>query len=91
MIVGMVSDKDFDAVIPLMPREAYYIFTRASVARSLSAEELADKFLHEGFEGEIAPDVQSAYRRAIELADNDDFVFVGGGSTFVVADLLSDK
>lgn len=90
MIVGMVSDKDFDAVIPLMPREAYYIFTRASVARSLSAEELADKFLHEGFEGEIAPDVQSAYRRAIELADNDDFVFVGG-STFVVADLLSDK
>lgn len=89
MIVGMVSDKDFDAVIPLMPREAYYIFTRASVARSLSAEELADKFLHEGFEGEIAPDVQSAYRRAIELADNDDFVFVGG-STFVVADLLSD-
>ncbi|MBO7300473.1 MAG: bifunctional folylpolyglutamate synthase/dihydrofolate synthase [Tidjanibacter sp.] len=90
MVVGMVSDKDFDAVIPLMPHEAYYIFTRASVARSLSAEELADKFLHEGFEGEIAPDVQSAYRRAIELADNDDFIFVGG-STFVVADLLSDK
>ena len=89
MVVGMVSDKDFDAVIPLMPREAYYIFTRASVARSLSAEELAEKFLHEGFEGEIAPNVQSAYRRAIELAGNDDFIFVGG-STFVVADLLSD-
>ena len=89
MVVGMVSDKDFDAVIPLMPRDAHYIFTRASVARSLSAEELAEKFLHEGFEGEIAPNVQSAYRRAIELAGNDDFIFVGG-STFVVADLLSE-
>ena len=89
MVVGMVSDKDFDAVIPLMPREAYYIFTRAKVARSLSAEELAEKFLHEGFEGEIAPNVQSAYRRAVELAGADDFIFVGG-STFVVADLLSE-
>ncbi len=90
MVIGMVNDKDFDAVIPLMPHEAYYIFTRASVARSLPAEELADKFRHEGFEGEVVPDVQAAYRRAIELADSDDFVFVGG-STFVVADLLADK
>ena len=89
MVVGMVSDKDFDAVIPLMPRDAHYIFTRASVARSLSAEELAEKFLHEGFEGEIAPNVQSAYRRAIDLAGSEDFIFVGG-STFVVADLLSE-
>ena len=89
MVIGMVSDKDFDAVIPLMPRDAHYIFTRASVARSLSAEELAAKFIHEGFEGEVAPDVHTAYRRAVELADGDDFIFVGG-STFVVADLLSE-
>ncbi len=90
MVVGMVSDKDFEAVIPLMPRDAYYIFTSASVVRSLPAEDLAEKFLAEGFEGEVAPNVHSAYRRAIELADpNDDFIFVGG-STFVVADLLSE-
>lgn len=89
MVIGMVNDKDFDAVIPLMPREAYYIFTRASVARSLPAEALADKFLHEGFCGEVAPDVHTAYRRAIELATPNDFIFIGG-STFVVADLLSE-
>lgn len=89
MVIGMVSDKDFDAVIPLMPHEAYYLFTAASVARSLPAEQLADKFLHEGFRGEVAPDVHSAYRRAIELASPDDLIFVGG-STFVVADLLSE-
>ena len=89
MVVGMVSDKDFDSVIPLMPRNAHYIFTAPSVARALPAEALAERFRHEGFEGEVVPNVQSAYRRAIELADNDDFIFVGG-STFVVADLLSE-
>ena len=89
MVVGMVSDKDFDSVIPLMPRNAHYIFTAPSVARALPAEALAERFRHEGFEGEVVPNVQSAYRRAIELAADDDFIFVGG-STFVVADLLSE-
>ena len=89
MVVGMVSDKDFDSVIPLMPRNAHYIFTAPSVARALPAEALAERFRHEGFEGEVVPNVQSAYRRAIELATDEDFIFVGG-STFVVADLLSE-
>ena len=89
MVVGMVSDKDFDSVIPLMPRNAHYIFTAPSVARALPAEALAERFRHEGFEGEVVPNVQSAYRRAIELATDEDFIFIGG-STFVVADLLSE-
>lgn len=89
MVVGMVSDKDFDAVIPLMPRDAYYIFTAPSVQRALPAEILADKFLKEGFEGEVVEGVHAAYRRAVELAEASDVIFVGG-STFVVADLLSE-
>lgn len=89
MVVGMVSDKDFDSVIPLLPREAYYIFTSPSVPRAMPAAALAEKFLQEGFQGEVVEGVQAAYRRAIELADSDDFIFVGG-STFVVADLLSE-
>lgn len=89
MVIGMVSDKDFDAVIPLMPRDGYYIFTTPSVARALPAEELSLKFQKEGFEGEVVEDVHAAYRRAIELAEGDDFIFIGG-STFVVADLLSE-
>lgn len=89
MVIGMVSDKDFDSVIPLMPRNAHYIFTAPSVARAMPAEALAQRFWHEGFEGEVAPNVHAAYRRAIELAGDNDFVFVGG-STFVVADLLSE-
>lgn len=89
MVLGMVSDKDVDSVIVQMPRDAYYIITAPSVHRAMPAEQLAEKFIHEGFEGEIVPTVHAAYRRAIELAERDDMIFVGG-STFVVADLLSE-
>ena len=90
MVIGMVDDKDFSSVIPLMPKEAHYIFTQASVRRALPAAELAAKFRHEGFEGDVVPDVHEAYRHAISLASADDMIFIGG-STFVVADLLADE
>lgn len=89
MVIGMVDDKDFYSVIPLMPRKAHYIFTQASVHRALPADELAAKFRHEGVDGEVVEGVSAAYRRAIELASADDMIFIGG-STFVVADLLAD-
>ena len=89
MVVGMVSDKDFDAVIPLMPRNGYYIFTSPSVARALPASALAEKFLAEGFEGEVVEGVHAAYRKAVSLAKSNDLIFIGG-STFVVADLLKE-
>lgn len=89
VVVGMVSDKDVAAVIPLFPKSAYYIFTAPTVRRALPAEELAAHFRHEGFEGEVVPSVTAAYKRAMELAHADDMVFVGG-SSFVVADLLSE-
>lgn len=89
MVIGMVSDKDFDAIIPLMPRDAHYIITAPSVARALPAEVLAEKFAHEGYECEVVEGVHAAYRHAISLSDPQDFIFIGG-STFVVADLLSE-
>ena len=60
LVVGMVSDKDFDSVIPLMPRDGYYIFTAPSVPRALPASSLAEKFLSEGFEGEVVEGVHAA-------------------------------
>ncbi len=87
MVFGMVSDKDFDAIIPLLPREAHYIFTQPSVHRAMPALSLAALFASEGIRGEVVPDVADAYTRAKELATEQDMIFIGG-STFVVADLL---
>ena len=40
MVIGMVNDKDINSVLALLPRDAYYIFTQASVPRALDAHEL---------------------------------------------------
>ncbi len=86
MVLGVVNDKDLTAMLPLLPKEAHYIFTRSSVNRALSAEVLAGQASHYGLHGEVVPGVQAALARARELARPGDMIFVGG-SSFTVADL----
>ena len=38
----MVNDKDIRGVLALLPKEAVYYFTQASVKRAMPAEEFAD-------------------------------------------------
>ena len=86
-IIGMVNDKDIDSVLGILPKDAEYYFTQASVQRALSAESLAIKAGKVGLKGVVITDVKEAYRKAQQNATKDDLIFVGG-STFVVADLL---
>ena len=90
IVIGMVNDKDIDGVLALLPREATYYFTRASVKRALPEDELA-KCAHEaGLRGECYPDVPAAVRAAQKESLPEDFIFVGG-SNFIVADLLANR
>lgn len=90
IVIGMVSDKDVDTVLRLLPTDAIYYFTQASVKRAMPAEELAKKASHlQGAKEGVFQDVPSAYLAAKRNADTDDLIFIGG-STFVVADLLAD-
>ena len=86
-IIGMVNDKDIDSVLGILPKDAEYYFTQASVQRALSAESLAIKAGKFGLKGVVITDVKEVYRKARQNATKDDLIFVGG-STFVVADLL---
>lgn len=86
-IIGMVNDKDISGVLALLPKEAVYYFTKASVKRALPEEELQTLAHSAGLEGETYPDVQTAVTAAKERAGTKDFIFVGG-SSFIVADLL---
>ena len=88
IVLGMVEDKDLSQALPLLPREAYYIFTQASIRRALPAADLQAAAAQYGLHGEAVPGVQAAYTRAQELALPHDMIFIGG-STFTVADLLS--
>lgn len=87
IVLGMVNDKDISGVIALLPQDATYYFTQASVARALTAEEVAHIAHHNGLKGNSYSSVKEAYQAALNDASEDDFIFVGG-STFVVADLL---
>lgn len=88
MIIGMVSDKDINSVLDLLPPEADYYFTQASVKRALPAEELKKIAVEKGLQGNYYSTVGEALDAAKAVAAADDFIFVGG-SSFIVADLLS--
>jgi len=88
IVVGMVNDKDISGVLALLPKDAEYYFTKASVKRALHEVDL--KFLASKalLHGNTYPDVPAAYEAARKNAQEKDFIFVGG-SSFVVADLLT--
>jgi dihydrofolate synthase/folylpolyglutamate synthase len=88
IVFGMVSDKDIAAVLSMMPKNAEYYFTQACIKRAMPAEELKEKAVLFGLEGNAYPTVHAAFRAALAESGNDDFIFVGG-SCFVVADLLA--
>jgi len=90
MVWGMVSDKNLDAILPLLPEEALYYFTPSSVPRSMDARLLCQRAGDIGLKGRAWPGVQEAYLAARLAAGPDDLIFTGG-STFVVADLLEMK
>jgi dihydrofolate synthase / folylpolyglutamate synthase len=87
IIWGMVSDKSLGLILPLLPKEAAYYFTAASIPRAMDPAQLAEKARASGLLGDIYSDVKSAIMAARENADQEDVIFIGG-STFVVADAL---
>ena len=90
IVFGMVNDKDINGVLALMPKEAIYYFAQASVARALDSESLQALAAQHGLHGTTYPTVIAATQAALTEAANDDFIYVGG-SSFVVADLLSAR
>ncbi|BBE19163.1 dihydrofolate synthase [Aquipluma nitroreducens] len=87
IVIGMVSDKDQDKVLALLPTNAKYYFTKASIPRAAEPEVLAAKAERFGLSGDCYPTVRQALSVALANAGENDLVFVGG-STFVVAEIL---
>ena len=88
MVWGMVSDKDRQKILALLPKDAIYYYCKPSVIRGLLSDELSKEGNEVGLEGRPFVDVKSAYLQALKDARPQDLIYVGG-STFVVADLLT--
>ena len=88
IVFGMVNDKDISAVLAMMPKNAQYYFTQASIKRAMPADDLQAKAASYGLKGDSYQSVASALEAARKESAATDFIFVGG-SCFIVADLLS--
>lgn len=89
IIIGMVNDKDINTVLSMLPKDAVYYFTQASVKRAMPVEEFAQKAEKHDLHGNSYANVELAYRAAKQNAEKNDLIFVGG-STFIVADMLNN-
>lgn len=91
-VFGIMRDKDLSTELEFLPRDAYYIWVNASSPRSLPASELAQIMKSKGFEGQFdnssKSSVNDGVKRALSMATNEDFIFIGG-SSYVVAEVLS--
>jgi len=86
IVYGIMADKDLDAILPLMPRRATYLFATASTPRALSSAEILKRY-GASANASAFDTVKEAVEKALELATPDSLIYIGG-STFVVADAL---
>lgn len=88
IVLGMVNDKNLDLALAVLPQQANYFFTQASIPRALPATDLANQAAAFGLHGEVVPSVSEAVAKAQAQAEAEDLIYIGG-STFVVADYFS--
>lgn len=88
IVFGMVNDKDAEGVLSLLPSSASYYFCQPSVRRALPVENLLALARPYNLQGKAYTTVQEAYAEALQQAQAEDTIFVGG-STYVVSDLFS--
>jgi len=87
IVIGMVNDKDISAVLSILPVDAIYYFTQASIERALPANEFLLKGKSYHLNGQAYQTVVQAVKAAINDSDPEDLVFIGG-SNFVVGEAL---
>jgi len=87
IVMGMVSDKDHEKVINLLPKDATYYIAKPDISRGMDAEKLTEKFVEAGLRAQAYAGVPDALHVAQAQAREGDLVFVGG-SIFVVGEVL---
>lgn len=88
VVFGMATDKDVETVVSQLPTEAIYYWTHASVRRSMDEHDVNAIGTRHHLRGASFHTVPQAYQAAFAAASPKDFIYVGG-SSFVVADLLT--
>jgi dihydrofolate synthase/folylpolyglutamate synthase len=86
IIIGMVKDKDVNAVLQLLPPDANYYFSRATIPRALDPAELQEMAASFSLKGTVYEDVNKAIAEALRQAGKNDLIIVCG-SIFLIAEV----
>ena len=72
----------------LFPKEGIFFFSSPKISRAMSLENLDLILKNNDINYRIFESIQEAYKRALNNASKEDFIFVGG-SNFTVSEILS--
>ena len=88
-VMGFCEDKEFKTMLELMPHDAHFIFTQASIRRAATPEKIGEVATSLSLDFELATTVAEAVALAKSQLAEDDMLYIGG-STFVVAEALEN-
>ena len=87
IVLGMVSDKDIETVISMLPKNGVYYFCKPQIKRAMDEVTLMEIGKKYSLNGNCYTTVKEAYQSAKNEASPMDMIYIGG-STFVVAEIL---
>ena len=88
IVFSMLEDKDVNAVMKMLPKNAIYYLSQVECQRAMSIEKLAALADEYHLPHKEYNSIWEAYTEAIKAASHNDMVFVGG-SSYVVAEFLT--
>lgn len=87
IVLGVVSDKNLDEILPLFPKNAAYYFCKPNISRGLSEKLLQVKAKEFNLLGDSFDSVNQSVENVKEKANLNDVIYIGG-SSFVVAEII---
>ncbi len=87
IVLGVVSDKKLEEILPMFPEKAQYYFCKPDIPRGMDEKKLQKDAKKNNLIGERFDSVNQAYKKARSVLKDKDVLFVGG-STFVVAEII---
>ncbi|MEG2121788.1 MAG: folylpolyglutamate synthase/dihydrofolate synthase family protein [Rikenellaceae bacterium] len=94
IVMGVMADKEVEGILRLMPKQATYLFCHTASQRAMDSKTLQERASKLGIKGTAIGEkgtssVAEALSIAMQQATREDLIFIGG-STFIVADILSN-
>ncbi len=87
IVTGFVRDKDLDAALSLLPKNARYYWCNAQIPRALPAADLAALAVNKGLAGKVFSTVIEAVQAAQNALTENDALLITG-SFFIVGEAL---